>query len=396
MLPRLKRATRAALLLLVAATAPTLAQATCKLLGNDPLPGRQPITDQDLTYRKWNDFCLGETRVTWHEWNAQQDWDSGHVHLERRFDYYVPVSPVPHNRKLVIWAHPNGQTEELVGELWQRMAVPLLKAGYAVMSVETRHAADSFVSKTSIATADAYGFSRPPIAGGKLVPHDDIAQAVAWARTKADALGFDAPQVVLVGQSRGSAVLVNGLSLAPEQKVKGVYVYQAQTTFDLAELGPTFIFPDQGQGLFRTWLREDFPPISNGPATSAIALASTADPIPVHMSYDLRTRLNADGSIRLQCYQSKNQNRIYLPDLEDTKQCAELGAGTPFNIHDANYGKAFANAYAGRAPGMFSMCERLGDGNVQAGYADLVTFANAATAPGPYLFEAGCGGVAQP
>lgn len=169
-----------------------------------PFTGTFPIVDpivddyHGIRYRKWDDICFGDAApLGWQEWKAQNDWQQGVSELARRFDYYRPTNANvnPHNRKLVIWAHPNGLTEDLVRttdkpSLFKNMLVPLLRAGYAVMAVETRHPASSFVSAQSIAVAQGKGWAHPVVAMED-VPGDDIATAVRWAKFNGEDLNFD-------------------------------------------------------------------------------------------------------------------------------------------------------------------------------------------------------------
>lgn len=395
---RMRAVARRTLLALAFASSATAQAQTCALVAG-ALPEPQHLEIGTLRYDKWNDQCLGDARVTWQEWKYQSNWAGGVAKLAMRFDYYVPTS-VPYNRKLVIWAHPKEQTENLPTDkpMWANIAEPLLKAGYALMSIETRHVADSFVSAESIATAQDRDFPHPENETPDGVPFDDIAQAVQWAKQKADVLGIDGSNIVLVGQSRGSIALLNGLLNRPESKVKGVYVHQAQTTFREDQIKTTFIKANQPpERLYRSWFSEDFPNLPNGASSSAIDLAATAEVIPVHMGYEASRTLQANGNIKLQCYESHNANRAYdEPPTDDLPTCEDLLAGKPFDVHDPNYSEAFAQAYAPRAAGKFSRCFQLGKGRLDRAYGtDLVNFVDAATGGGAFSFTPACGGVAQ-
>lgn len=398
-------------LLAVGLALPTLGLAqSCTLLGSS-LPPADPIADPNgITYRKWNDRCIGPTMVTWQEWKFQNEWKAGVSQLALRFDYYQPAAAqgqLGPNGKLVIWAHPVGQTENITttSPLWREMAVPLIRAGYSLMSVETRHAADSFVSADSVKMANDKDFPHPPVTEGS-VPRDDIANAVRWAKHKATALGLDGNNIVLVGQSRGSMVLLNGLLdpagtgtgwLGRNSRVKGIYTHQAQTSFRELQVMATFIKPDEGDKLYRTWFDEDFPFLPNGDALSAIDQAAVSEIIPVHMGYEQTRVLLPDGSIELQCYESNNLNRLLQEPPAPTDRCPTFNkVKKSFDVHDPNYSEAFAQVYSPRAPGKFSRCFALEKDRLDRAYgSDLVGFVDAATSGQPFAFTPACGGVAQ-
>lgn len=385
----------------------------CKVF-TGALPAVNPIVDDyhGIRYRRWDDFCFGDvTPLEWQEWFAQNDWTQGVSSLARRFDYYRPTNanPTPHNQKLVIWAHPNGLSEDLTPttdkpSLFKDMLVPLIKAGYAVMSIETRHPASSFVSQQSISIAQQEGFAHPSQAMED-VPGDDISTAVRWAKFNKSALGFDGVNVVLVGQSRGSFALVNALRIIPgeptadwrshDNAVKGVFVHQAQTSFRETQVAETFLLADTAERLHRTWFRQDFPDMLNTDPLSAIDLASSGRRLPVYMAYEKGLYLKADQvTIKQQCYESNNANWPWLGfDTPPPRPCvSDLGQALPnFDVHHPNYSQAFAQAYEPYAPGMLFRCFNRGKNNTYLAYKDLVEFANAATASGTFNYVATCG-----
>lgn len=382
-----------------------------------PFTGTFPIVDpivddyHGIRYRKWDDICFGDAApLGWQEWKAQNDWQQGVSELARRFDYYRPTNANvnPHNRKLVIWAHPNGLTEDLVRttdkpSLFKNMLVPLLRAGYAVMAVETRHPASSFVSAQSIAVAQGKGWAHPVVAMED-VPGDDIATAVRWAKFNGEDLNFDGENVVLVGQSRGSFALVNALRVIPgeptadwrsqDNAVKGVFVHQAQTTFREDQVAETFLLADTAERLHRTWFRQDFPDMQNTDPLSAIDLAGSGRQVPVYMAYEGGLTLKSDKvTIKPQCYESNNENWAWQGfDTPPPRPCvADLGVRlATFDVHDPNYSQVFAQAYEPHAPGLLSRCLNRGKNKPQTAYADIVEFVDAATAPGPFTYVATC------
>lgn len=373
------------------------------------LPDVQTTIDdtQKIRFQKWSDYCFGDGKVQWQEWKYQGDWSQGVSRLALRFDFYRPAATnqTPPNGKLAIWAHPVGQNENITSnsKTYNFMLAPLLRAGYSVMSVETRHPADSFVSTESIDKAIEHDVEHPAQPSG-VVRSDDIATAVRWAKFNSGTLLFDGANVILVGQSRGSLALLNGLlDLAAEptsdwrsrdSRVKGVYVHQAQTSFKESEVATTFIkADDQANGLlYRSWFTEDFPELENVDPLSALQLAGTAPVIPVHMGYEQKLVLKADGqTVKLQCYESNNANRAWLGWPVDLPRCPVVnGNKESFDIHDPNYSQAFANVYRPRAPNKFSRCLDLGKDNLARAYGDLVAFADAATAGQSFTFTPTC------
>lgn len=220
------------------------------------------------------DLCYAEG-TAWDEKSPAGPYD---VTLDQRFDFYRPASlPAAQRLPLIIWAHPNGTTENLPpqGELYPKLVAPALALGFAFMSIEFRHPVAS----------QKYG------APANLdIPNTDIARAVQWARHRSGMLGIDGSNIFIVGQSRGTLGLMNALSknLADDQspipyqtrssRVRAVYAVQAQTTYEKDEAKWTFIHPDNWEAFEE--LYSDF----HQPG-SAIKEITTDDP-PVAMRYE--------------------------------------------------------------------------------------------------------------
>lgn len=413
------RAISATVFVSLALAAASAAQAAppCTHFDGNPLPPVDPTTyvygtdDHDpdylkVKYRKWEDYCYGDEAV-WKEWHDENNWldrkgNPVAVELSQRLDFYrranQPLSPA---LPLVIFAHPNGPTEDVPDKLPQKrwVIMALVNAGYAVASVESRHPLGSIVAPRRVTGTDW-----PPVTSAP-VPSDDIASAVRWLKFNSAAFGIDPARVVLVGQSRGSAVLLNALLNIPgdqnavdwrsqSSQVLGAYAYQAQTSYVEDELAQVFV---ADQPMYRYWVMQDTPDAITPPGGdinrlpgSAAQLARTwtgSSLVPVHLSYDHETVLLPDGvHIKPQCFESNNRNRALEgfdnDDNPETPPVYELGgpglphcSGNNFDVHDPNYGQYLAQAYANHgASTSITRCGNVGEDNVKGGYADLLGF----------------------
>ncbi|WP_374563207.1 hypothetical protein [Ideonella sp.] len=386
----------------------------------DPLPAQLPAVPPvlvhgsrgDFAYFKWDDYCYGGPALSWTEWAEGNDWDAGTQTLTRRLDYYRRADiPLGESTPLVLYAHPNGQNEEIAADstLYNALLVKVLEAGYALASLESRHPLSSFIVKRPP------GHDKPdwPAPTTAALPSNDIATAVRWLKFYRRTFGIDAGKIFLVGQSRGSAALLNALLNEPAQNeftdwrsrsssVRGAYVVQAQTTYLEAEIGPVFVKGTGPDGEpYRYWYHQDAPDViidlaRNIPG-SAVQLARNAaldTLVPVHMAYEQPLALEPDGrSIQPQCYESSNRNRAYqefdddndastppVYDIDQLPKCPPAGDGPRpmFDLHDPNYSQYFAQAYADRGvPQRITRCVDVGKDNVEAAYAELVPFVRA-------------------
>lgn len=179
------------------------------------------------------DICYAEG-TEWQERSKDRN-----VALDQRFDYYRPSSKAPADKlPLIIWAHPNGMSDNVSLQLYEQLVVPAIRMGFAFMSIEFRHPVSSQVIEP------------PPNLN---VPNTDIARAVQWARHRSGLLGVDGSNIFLVGQSRGTLGLMNALSdnladsdspvpyLTKSSRVKAVYAVQAQTTYLRDQIKRVFI-----------------------------------------------------------------------------------------------------------------------------------------------------------
>jgi len=383
-----------------------------------------PNDDLAVDYYRWDDYCYGGAPLKWKEWRESNDWDLGAITLTRRLDYYRPSNlPLSQPLPLVIYAHPGGQTEDFretqPGDKLPHVHSLLMKvlaAGYAFATIESRHPLGSFIVQRPPGH-DKPGWPQPTTAP---VPSDDIATAVRWIKFKRDTFAINPDQVVLVGQSRGSAALLNALlNEAGDPKatdwrsqssvVKGAFVYQAQTSYLETEIAPVFIKETGDNGeLYRYWFLQDSPdviikPKQNIPG-SAVQLARATPRnqlVPVHMAYDRDMVLQPDGvTIQPQCYETNNENRAEQefdddnnPDtnppkteVKDMPRCPHDGDQPKlvFDVHDANFSQFFAQAYADqKVANRITRCMAVGvevNGkiddrlSVEAAYAEVVPF----------------------
>jgi hypothetical protein len=412
------------------------------LIDYPDLPPKKPRLVVD--YRLWEDYCYGTLsdgsgRVDWQEWVDVNIWKSGKAVLTRRLDYYRPADKdLSEVTPLVIFAHPGGIDENFdrTPGLFHWVVMTLLKQGYSVASIESRHPLSSFVVNRFPDSEKCDRSYWPPVST-KAIPSDDIATAVRWMKFNKATFGIDAFKILLVGQSRGSAVLLNALLdeqpvdgatdwKSKSSTVQGVYAYQAQTTYVESELALTFVKehgPNDGE-LYRYWFYQDTPDLIPGPDPnvlpgSAVQLARNITDkkllIPVHLSHEQALTLLPDGvTIKKQCYESNNQNRecqqfdnddnalteppIYA--IRDLPRCPAVNGMKPremFDIHDPNYGQYFAQAYSDQlVPNRVTRCVSVGKDDLEGGYSDLVGFAASLFSNTPFTPKCEPNGVVVP
>ncbi|MEK8033089.1 hypothetical protein AACH06_19875 [Ideonella sp. DXS29W] len=397
-----------------------------------PVPPLQARTSAEaFTYDKWDDYCYGGAAVSWTEWNEGTDWDAGSQTLTRKIDIYRRTDiPLSDSIPLVLYAHPNGASEEIPVDsaLYDALLMKVLAAGMAFASLESRHPLSSFVVKRPA------GLDKPewPEPTKVPVPSNDIATAVRWLKFNRRIFGIDPNQIVLVGQSRGSAALLNALLNEPAQpqyndwrskssSVRGVYVVQAQTSYLESEVGPVFVQANGPNGEpYRYWYHQDAPDVIidvarniPGSAVQLARLKPLDDLVPVHMAYEQRPTLQADGrTVQPQCYESQNRNRAYqqfdndnnpntppIYDVDKLPTCPVDGQGARpvFDVHDPNYGQYFAQAYADRGvPQRITRCVDVGRDNVEGLYADLMPFVHSVLDQRNFVTSCEGGGVPAP
>ena len=321
---RALRAAFAALSFGLGATTHAATTGCTPLRPGDPLAARFVALGPDLVMAQ--DICYAEGRH-WREADPQDKRRD--TTLYQRFDLYRPKrASLTQALPLVIWAHPNGQSEHLAPERLKSLVGPAAGAGFAFMSIEFRH---------PVASQPA---APDPTSAPRLdIPHTDIARAVQWARSRAQQLGIDPHNVFLLGQSRGSLAVLT--ALMPDQRddssgtdyrrassrVNAVFAVHAQTSYDHAQVRDTFITPQD-------WPRFDDPvlgyPWFDDPG-SAIDEASADDP-PVMLRYE-RAPTAPQRVVPLSLPDSHRS----CPSRPDVPGC--------FDVHHPNFGLALQQAF---------------------------------------------------
>ena len=263
-------------------------------------------------------------------WREADPRDSRrNVTLYQRFDIYRPKwAPVTQALPLVIWAHPNGQSERIGPDLMTTLVGPALRAGFTFMSIEFRHPVASQLAATE-----------PPTPPRLDIPHTDIARAVQWARSRAQQLGIDPENVFLLGQSRGSLAVLTALMpdqrddgsgtdyLRASSRVNAVFAAQAQTSYEHAQVRDTFIVE-------RDWPRFDDPllgyPWFSDPGSAIDEVSDDAPP--VMLRYDRRPT----SPLRIV--------PLSMPDADGTCPSRPDVPGC-FDVHHPHFGLALRQAF---------------------------------------------------
>jgi acetyl esterase/lipase len=318
------RAALAAWAFCVASAAPAAAAGCTPLGPADPLAEHFVNLGPDLVMAQ--DLCYAQGL----HWREADPLDSRrNVTLYQRFDIYRPKrAPLTQALPLVIWAHPNGQSEQLGFERLKTLVGPAASAGFTFMSIEFRHPVASQLAAT-----------QPPTPPRLDMPHTDIARAVQWARSRAQQLGVDPENVFLLGQSRGSLAVLSALMpdqrddgsgtdyLRASSRVNAVFAVQAQTSYEHAQVRDTFIVaPD--------WPRFDDPllgyPWFRDPGSAINEVSDNAPP--VMLRYDRRPT-EAQRVVPLGMREADGS----CPTRPDVPGC--------FDVHHPNFGLALRQAF---------------------------------------------------
>lgn len=355
-------------------------RATCTPLSADNFAG-EPVALPTLAARRWSDRCYADARIWLEPDEAARD--SGKFDaLQRviqRFDLWAADTPSA-PRPLIVFAHPARKSEDLApGDvLDQQMLSPALSRGYAVASVEYFH---PLVSVDKKRVADSLADIR----------QDDIAQAVQYFRHHATLLNIDPANIFLVGQSRGSLVVLSGV--LPDRQVPGapdwraqssavraVFSYQSQTSYETQEIADTFIKSGKSRNTFLcnqayvTW----------SPGSAVDLVKNQGVPmVPMRLNFDER---RSGPDVVKQCYNQKEVNGCPIVKCIDTPI---------FDVHDNNYGVALEAAYAQRNAALppeqrvpLSQC--FGVGPARRGYFGLMDYLEVYRLGGPGGVEPGC------
>lgn len=225
-----------------------------------------PVDPQNICYGsvEWNEPTLGDKA------------------LKQNFNLYRPSTAGSAKTPLVVWAHPNGMSKLLPPSqgMFKALVPPALGAGFSLVSLEFRHPVVN----------EAPGTLAP-------VPHTDIARALQFIRANADALGIDARNIFVVGQSRGTLGLWTVLqddmadlnSSDPvsreSTRANAAWMFNAQTTYDGHEFSELFIVPRDRPAFNDAFDREHPKHAQFGSAIRSVNAGKQADP-PVVLRYD--------------------------------------------------------------------------------------------------------------
>jgi hypothetical protein len=350
---RARRVLAAALLAAGFASSSAWADAPCTPVGDVLSMKRAPGTYSSLVRVQNKCYADGE------HW--QEDDGSGNVTYYQALEYYRNKDwPAGQKVPLIIWAHPTGPTQVIVKDACaldgscvyaNRVLLPAIKSGYALMSIQFRHPRASQVQ------------------GGidLNVPKTDIANAVQWARQNADKLGIDPENIFLLGQSRGTLALLSAFMKdqrvdnaagwrGQSSSVRAVFGVQAQTTYEHDELRDLFVMettdrvPGHPTFNYHTYLDKADPPFVN--PGSALAELQLEDP-PFWLRYERWPTKGVSDSITLlgsrvaplgkdpmkgECYEPNNPA---YPELEKSG-CVD--------VHHPNFGMALMNRYKSLNP----------------------------------------------
>jgi hypothetical protein len=199
--------------------------------------------------------CYGDGDIIY--WKEKAFEMPNDVTLERRFIFQRPKYSRGVKLPLIIWAHPNGGSDEIGSIVNLRLAEPALSHDFAFMSLEFRHPTSS----------RPYEAPKPPplnqnqngSSPSAFCAYDstDVANAIQFASLHSTQLQIDRDNIFLVGQSRGSLSLLTALMKdqidtgkdkavdyrAWSSKPSAVFLAQPQVTYDHNQLKSLFIRP---------------------------------------------------------------------------------------------------------------------------------------------------------
>jgi hypothetical protein len=207
-------------------------------------------------------ICVGEPsngKEFWSEQKPRNAYGPGLDDLKfvRRLFFYKPRHSVRKKLPLIIWAHPNESTDDIVAGLAaEQIAKDAVDHGFAFMSLQFRHPTVSqFYYDPPPGPPNQLTQGAEPPKIGVMYPSTDIATAVQWARANQRRLGIYSNDIFLVGQSRGSLAILT--ALMPDQKKSslgaGDPVYLLESSLPRAVFGvqaQTTYRDDQLKGFF--------------------------------------------------------------------------------------------------------------------------------------------------
>lgn len=334
---------------------------------NNPFgPYFSPITFDGETMLRAQRLCYGNYE-SWYEAAFGQTYD---VQLDRRFEFYRPGDlplqwPIP----LIIWAHPNGQSEAMGfqdenGDYPALAAIvkPAIANGFAVMSVEYRH------PRASVPYTPPPPPPPPePPPPQYDIPDTDIAVAIQWVRSRAAELGVHADDVFVLGQSRGSLGVLT--ALMPDQasnvpadaawstqssKPRAAFAVQGQTSFAHEQLRDTFLRHDASPEAARliAALPLEYPScLKEGPAYDYHCHFDRRDPVFSHPGSAIDELDLGDPPVWLRYDRRPTdpQRKAVVPlgtgvaqagEDQATGPCYEPAPPGCFDVHHPNFGLA--------------------------------------------------------
>lgn len=333
-----------------------------------------------ITFWERDNYCYADKAV----W-----WEPGHVDaLTQRLSIFSVNNPATEpsdtKRPVIIFTHPNGQTEKFKfmdssipadnpyskSILFQSVLVQALNAGYTVISLEFRHPVGS------------YDTTNNPAPG-----NTDIRDGIQFIRQNAAQLHIDPNNIFLVGQSRGSLNMLWGIKddaasndpqrpwRANSSKVNAIWDYQAQTCYDRSTVEKIFVLPSS-YAVFES--DPKFPePATYRPGCSLAAVGNSTSIPPLVLMYDEQPVNTV--TVTPQNYCSTAWSTDYCWKTLKWHDANNIW-NTWFDEHDANFGVAMTTAFSNAgASAKFHVCygvtvtydDNSGPWNAYRGFTDF-------------------------
>jgi hypothetical protein len=153
----------------------------------------------------YSPLCVGyqAPKVDWDEARPNRKaGQSVNIKVARRVFFAKPKNSTRLVLPLIIWSHPQGDTDVLEPgtAAYDRVATWAIERGYAFMSLQFRHPTVSqkyYAAPAGPPNQQTNGAEPPPLA--KMYPSTDIATAVQWAKYNYKKLLIDKDNIFLVG-----------------------------------------------------------------------------------------------------------------------------------------------------------------------------------------------------
>jgi hypothetical protein len=249
----------------------------------------------------WDPICVNVKNQTL-EWNEarpkRKQGESVDIKVARRVFFYKPQNSAQLILPLIIWAHPQGDTDILEPgtDAADKVADPAIKRGYAFMSLQYRHptVSQKYYDPPPRPTNQSMNGAEPP--PGTIYPSTDIATAVQWARYHAAKLRIDPLNIFLVSQSRGSLAVLTALMSDRSKPVQaGDPPWANQSSL------PNAVFAAQAQTTYRDTQLKSF--FINRYASTAVTNLIVAQPVQFPLCREFPTQpLNQRGRFDYHCH----------------------------------------------------------------------------------------------